>query len=158
MKTIKHWLCEVLFYVMRLVACVLPGFHPRYGFVLFFGGSSSQDQETSYTDNRNAVQGDGGVSGSGNSLSIVKTDGGAVARALDSIDIANANAGKSFENLLKASVAMFNTSSTAVSDGLVNAYSTAQADKAGSLDNRTIVILSGLAAVVIGVFIWGTKK
>ncbi|MDF3822339.1 hypothetical protein P3G55_20715 [Leptospira sp. 96542] len=152
-------------YVLALWSRITPGLHPEHGFVSFFGGSSKSSQTTNNTDNRNAVNGDGGVSGTGNTLTINKTDNGAVSRALDSIDIANANQGKSFESLLSAGLEMFKTatattqaSSSAVASGLASAYSTAQADKAGSLDNRTIIMLAGIAAAVIGFAFWSKKK
>ena len=125
------------------------------------GGSSSSaaSSTTINTDKRNTV-GPGGAAISGDGSSIVITDSGIVSRALDTVDINNALMGQGLSSLLDNAVKMFNnTSDNALkmfntSEGLIgqtqksvaDAYSTAQTDKAGSIDQKTMIVLAIAAA------------
>lgn len=141
------------------------------------GKSSSKSSSTTYnTDKRVAVQDGIGLSGDGSSVSVTNniTDAGIVSRALDSIDLSNANQAESFSNLLDASATGFDklvgaqssgfTDLIEVAEGLwsqgqnligttqkavADAYGQAQADKAGTIDNRTLIVLAVAGAAAL---------
>lgn len=144
------------------------------------GGSSksSSASTTNNTDKRVAVQDGIGLSGDGSSVSVVNniTDAGIVSRALDSIDLGGANQAEGFSKLLDASGEMLSSLTGAQESGfdklldvagelwdqgqgligqtqkaVADAYGQAQADKAGTIDNRTIIVLAvaGAAALAI---------
>lgn len=141
------------------------------------GGSSSSSTTTQNIDKRIAV-GDGGIGASADNstVTINSTDGGLVARALDSVDRGNAINGEGFTALLDASSSNFEQVVGANSDGfsqlidtasrlftqgenligqtqksVADAYSQAQNEKAGTIDNKTIIVLAvaGAAALVL---------
>lgn len=133
------------------------------------GGKSSSSTSTYNTDARMAI-GNGGAGISGNNSSIAITDGGIVSRALDTVDMSNAigaegykklldttdNLGErqadGFSQLIDAAADMFNKSEGLIGQtqkSVADAYSTAQADKAGGFDQKTIVMLAAVAAVAV---------
>lgn len=145
---------------------------------LHFGGDSdSESTSTTYnTDKRNAVQDGIGVSGDGSSASIVNniTDGGIVTRALDSVDTWNATNAEGFTQLLDTSGQLFTSVGSSQASGfdklvsvagdlfnqgqgligqtqkaVADAYSTAQSDKAGAIDNRTLIVLAVAGAAAL---------
>lgn len=143
---------------------------------LHFGGSSkSSSSSTTYnTDKRNAVQDGIGVSGDGSSVAVSITDGGIVSRALDSIDLNNANQSQGFTQLLDASGELLGTITNSQASGfdklvsvagdlftqgqnmigttqkaVADAYGQAQNDKAGTIDNRTLIVLAVAAAAAL---------
>ncbi|MGA8787242.1 MAG: hypothetical protein WB542_18100, partial [Polaromonas sp.] len=115
-----------------------------------FGGgggssSSSSSTTTNNTDKRIAV-GDGGlaVSADSSSVSVNVMDGGIVKRALDTIDTSNAISGQGFSKLLDTATLMFNRSEGLIGQtqkSVADAYAQAQTVKAGTIDNKTIIVL-----------------
>lgn len=123
------------------------------GYVCGGGGSrSSSAQTTNNTDKRLAVESGIGVSADNSQVSVNVTDGGIVSRALQTVDLSNATNAEGFTQLLDAAENMFNTSEGLIGQtqkAVADAYSQAQTDKAGTIDNRTIIVLAvaGAAAV-----------
>lgn len=111
------------------------------------GGSSKSS--TASNDNR-VTAGTIGISGSGN----VVTDGGIVARALDTVDLSNALGFEGFTKLLDAGESLIGQTQKSVAD----AYAAAEDNKAGALDNRTILILGIAVAVVAGIYFVNRRK
>ncbi len=122
------------------------------GVVCGFGGdsSSSSQQTTNNYDNRVAVQGGVGLA---NSSGNIITDGGIVSRALDTVDMNNAMLGDGFGKLLEAGESLIGLTQKHVAD----AYSQAQTDVKGTIDNRTIIVLALAAAVVLVMMNRGKK-
>lgn len=119
------------------------------------GGSSSSASNTYNTDKRIAV-GDGGlgVSADHSSVAVNITDGGIVSRALDSIDTSNAIGAQGFSKLLDTATMMFNKSEGLIGQtqkAVADAYDQAQNTKAGTIDNKTMIVLAvaGAAAAVM---------
>ena len=112
-----------------------------------FGGSSKSSTATS--DNR-VTAGTIGISGSGN----VVTDGGLVSRALDTVDLANALGFEGFQALLDKGESLIGQTQKSVAD----AYAAAEDNKAGALDNRTILILGIAVTVVAGIYFLNRRK
>lgn len=136
------------------------------------GSSSSSAQTTNNQDNRTAVQDGIGLSASNNNAIGITTNntttvntldagaiksafdfsGDTVERALDTVDMSNATLGDGFDALLSAAERLFDKG-----DGLIgqtqkavaDAYAQAKTDTAGTIDNRTIIVLAvaGAAAV-----------
>ena len=139
------------------------------GYVCGFGGDSSSS--TSYTQNmvdRRITQKDGfAVAGDANAITMNTTnvsnvlDGGAIAkafgfstdttkRAFDSVDTANATLGAGYESLIEASKDIFNQGQNLIGQtqkAVADAYGQAQADKGGTIDNRTLIALAAAGAV-----------
>lgn len=94
-------------------------------------------------------------------INITQTDYGAVDAALQFAGkTVDAVAGQGFAALLDLADGLFERTSAAQADamGAVSAaYAQADADKAGSIDNRTLLILAAVAAVVV-VGVWGKWK
>lgn len=111
-----------------------------------FGGDSSSSASTS--DNR-VTAGTVGISGSGNSVAI--TDGGIVARSLDTVD---AIVDKGFTELLGTAEGLIGRTQTLVAD----AYAQADANKSQTIDNRTLIVLAVAAAAVLIAINWNRKK
>lgn len=111
------------------------------------GGSSKSS--TASNDNR-VTAGTIGISGSGN----VVTDGGIVSRALDTVDLTNALGFEGFQKLLDAGESLIGQTQKGVAD----AYAQAEANKAGALDNRTILVLGIAVAVVAGIYFVNRRK
>lgn len=137
------------------------------GRIVCGGGDSESQQNTTYTDKRNAVQNGVGVSGDGNIVSVTSTDAGAVkagqavaTRALDSIDKSNALSAGSFDKLLQAADKLFERGESLVGQTqqhVSDAWLQANTDGKGSIDNKTIVTLGLAAAAVVGVMAYRSK-
>lgn len=139
--------------------------------------SSSSAQTTYNTDQRLAV-GDGGLGLSGNnsSLNVQSTsttnylDGGAIKSAFDTtnkaisantdvfsmandtIQLANATNAEGFDKLLDAADTLFSRGESLIGQtqaAVADAYGQAQNDKAGTIDNRTIIVLGVAGAVAL---------
>lgn len=134
------------------------------GAAAYIGGSSKSANSTE--DNR-VTAGSIGISGSGNTV----MDGGIVARGLDSfdrnmargfdtVDLSIANLGEGYADLIDAAHNIFTQGQSLIGQtqkSVADAYGQAQADKAGSLDQRTIVILAVVVAVVAGIYFVNRK-
>ena len=143
---------------------------------LFGGGNSSSTTQntTNNFDKRVAVDSGFGLSGDGNSVSIMSNDAGIVARALDSVDRNNAIYGESLANMLDTSnsqfgqvvsanqnsftqlldklTQMFNTSESLIGQtqkSIADAYNQAQTTAKGTIDNKTIIVLAVAGAVAL---------
>lgn len=132
-------------------------------FRLHLGGSSasSTSSTTENADKRNAVQDGIGISGDSNRLSVAITDGGIVSRALQSVDLANANAGEGFAKLIETAGDIFDRGQGLIGQtqkAVADAYGQAQTDKAGTIDNRTLIALAAAAAAVVGLIFMTRKK
>lgn len=117
------------------------------------GGSSKSANNTS--DNR-VTAGSVGISGSGNTV----TDGGLVSRGLDTVDLSIANLGEGYQALIDAANDIFSQGQGLIGQtqkSVADAYAQAEADKSGALDQRTIVILAAVAAVVFGIYFVNRK-
>lgn len=133
------------------------------GYVCGFGGSSSSrsSQDTYNQDMRVAVQDGIGFSGSsGNALTLNTTnttntnitDGGIVSRALDSIDINNATNAEGFSQLLTAAQSLWDKGETLIGQtqkSVADAYSQAQTEAKGTIDNRTIMVIAVAGAAAL---------
>lgn len=141
------------------------------GYICGIGGKSksSSSTTTNNADNRVAVQGGFGLSSSdGNTFNV--TDGGIVSRALDSVDLSNAaNYGTTsraldsidlsgkrlndgFQSLIDAATGIFNDGQSLIGQtqkSVADAYSTAQTDAAGGIDQKTIIVLAVAGAVAL---------
>lgn len=134
------------------------------------GRSSSSSSSTTYNqDKRVAVQDGVGVSGDSNSIGITTitnvTDGGLVSRGLQTVDAAlsgtletiqlnNATNAEGFEKLLSAAENLWDRGEGLIGQtqkAVADAWSQAQNDKAGTIDNRTVIVLAvaGAAALVL---------
>jgi hypothetical protein len=114
------------------------------------GGSSKSS--TASNDNR-VTAGEVGISGSGNAVTI--TDSGLVSRGLDTVDLSIANLGEGYGALIDAANDIFSQGQSLIGQtqkSVADAYGQAEADKSGALDQRTIVILAVVAAVVAGLY------
>jgi len=124
------------------------------GYVCGGGGDSESSQSSSNYDQRVAVQDGIGLSGSsGNTISVQTVDAQIVGKALDSVNVSNALGADNFSKLLEVGKEMFNTSQGLIGQtqkAVADAYGQAQNDKAGTIDNRTIIVLAvaGAAALV----------
>lgn len=117
------------------------------------GGSSSSSSTTQNFDKRLAV-GDGGagITGDNSSIAINVLDGGIVSRAMDTVDLSNAIGREGFTKLLDTASLMFNKSESLIGQtqkSVADAYSQAQTDKAGAIDQKTIIVLAVAGAVAM---------
>lgn len=143
------------------------------GYVCGFGGdsSSSSSNTTNNYDKRVVTQDGFGLSGDNNAVSLTTTntttnnvlDGGAiksaftfsgdtVERALDSVDTNNATLAEGYGALIEAADNLFNRGENLIGQtqqAVADAYSLAQNDKAGTIDNRTIIVLAAVGAVAL---------
>lgn len=107
-----------------------------------FGSKSSS--QSNPQDNR-VTAGTVGISGSGNAVNI--TDGGIVARSLDTVDKV---VGTGFTELLDTAEGLIGRTQTLVAD----AYAQADANKSQTIDNRTLIVLALAAAAVLVAINW----
>lgn len=144
------------------------------GYVCGFGGdSSSASSSDTYNTDRRVTTRDGlGITGDSNNVSVtnVSTDSGLVSRALDSVDRTNAINGQGFTSLLssndKTLSGIFSLVNNTFNRGealigqtqqaVADAYSQAQANKQGTIDNRTMIVLA--MAAVAGLFVITRRK
>jgi hypothetical protein len=94
-------------------------------------------------------------------VDITNTDYGAIGAALQFAGkTVDAVAGEGFAALLDMADGLFERTSAAQAsamDAVSQAYAQADADKQGAIDNRTLLILAAVAAVVV-VGVWGKWK
>lgn len=125
------------------------------GAAAYIGGSSKSANTTE--DNR-VTAGSIGISGAGNNVTV--TDSGLVSRGLDTVDLAVANMGEGYSDLISAALDIFNSGQGLIGQtqkAVADAYGQAEADKSGALDQRTIVILAVVVAVVAGIYFVNRK-
>lgn len=142
------------------------------GYVCGGGGDSDSQQSTTNYDQRVAVQDGFGFSGSDNNrittnttsnTAISVTDGGIVSRGLDSVDktvsgalnainTSNATNSEGFSKLLDVTENMFSRSEGLIGQtqkSVADAYAQAEANKSGSIDNRTIMVIAVAGAAAL---------
>lgn len=124
------------------------------GIVCGFGGDSSSrsSNDTYNTDKKVAVQDGVGITGDNNNVSMTSSDPATVARALDSIDRNNATNAEGFTQLLGVAGSLWNQSQNLIGQtqkSVADAYSQAEANKSGTIDNRTMIMLAAVAAVMV---------
>jgi hypothetical protein len=119
------------------------------------GGSSSSASAntTNNIDRRQAVgNGGAGVSGDHSNLTINTLDGGVIDRAFDTVDLNNATMGEGLGKLLDTATKMFNTSEGLIGQtqaAVADAYGQAQTNKAGAIDQKTMIVLAVAAAAIV---------
>lgn len=143
---------------------------PGGGYLCGGGGkSSSSSAQTTYNTDKRLAVGDGGLgisadnSDVGLTINTTTMDGGAIAgafdatkatvsRALQTVDLNNATNAEGFSKLLTTAEGLFNKGESLIGQtqqAVADAYTQAQTTKAGTIDNRTIIVLAvaGAAAV-----------
>lgn len=114
--------------------------------------TATQTTTTNNIDRRQVVaEGAMGIAADGATVNIQALDAGIVNRALDAVSAADATAGQGFNNLLALADRLFEggasvldkTASTTLAQ--VAALNTASNDATGSIDQKTLVILGGVA-------------
>lgn len=118
------------------------------------GGASSSDNTTNNVDKRLAVDSGAGITGDNSSIVIqaTSTDAGIVSRALDSIDSNNATNAEGFNQLLSAADRLFNRGESLIGTTqktVADAYAQAQTTKAGTIDNKTLIVLAVAGAATV---------
>jgi hypothetical protein len=116
------------------------------------GGASSSDNTTNNVDKRLAVDSGAGITGDNSSIVIqaTSTDAGIVSRALDSIDSNNATNSEGFNQLLSAADRLFNRGENLIGTTQKTvADAQAQTTKAGTIDNKTLIVLAVAGAATV---------
>lgn len=122
------------------------------------GGSSSSasssSQTTNNVDKRLVVDSGVGVTADNSTvnLSVQTTDAEIVSRALDTVDMNNATNQEGFSKLLDAADTLFQRGENLIGQtqqSVADAYTLAQTTKAGTIDNKTMIVLviAGAATV-----------
>jgi hypothetical protein len=115
--------------------------------------SSSKSSSTNNYEANPVTTDEGiGVSARNSTVSVSVLDGGVVGRALDSVDKANATAGEGFAALLDAANGLFDRGQSLIGQtqsAVADAYSQARTDTAGTIDNRTIIVLAIAGAAAL---------
>lgn len=149
----------------RLSPCgkVMPGFGGGGG-----SSSSSNQTTTNNTDKRLVVETGTGISSEGSTITINSLDAGIVSQAMDAVKVADATSGQGFSALMSLADKLFTGAGNLVGatqqatldmaystqQATQDAYQTATAEKSGSIDNKTIMILGAVAAAA---FVMGKK-
>lgn len=131
----------------------------------FFGGSSesSNATTTTNTDKRLVVDSGIGISSDSSTVTVNALDAGIVEKALDTVQINDATNNQGFTTLITLADKLFTGAGNLVAGTQAGAltlaeqtaqatnaaYQTATAEKSGSLDNKTIVILGVAAAAAM---------
>lgn len=117
------------------------------------GGSSRSSNDTTNTDKRVVVDSGAGISGDNSSIVVNAADVDVVKRAMDSFDKGSVTLGQGYSSLLEAAGKIFDTSTKAVTSsqaGVAAAYAQKDQDNKGTFDQKTILALVGIVAVVFG--------
>ena len=96
-----------------------------------------------------------GITSDNSTLSLNMLDAGAIKGALDTVNMSNSIAGDGYARLISAAENMFNTSQGLIGQtqkSVADAYSIATTDKAGTIDNRTIIVLAVAGAAALFAF------
>lgn len=117
-----------------------------------FKGSKSAAQ-TNQTDKRIAAA-EGSTVVSAENSTVTVTDGGAVSRALDTVDLSNALQGEGFSKILDLTDKLAARGENLIGQtqsAVAQAWKDAQETKAGTIDNKTIIVLAVAAAAAYAV-------
>lgn len=112
--------------------------------------SSSKSSTANYYK-ANPLTVDEGVGVAAENSTVNITDGGIVARALQTVDLSNATQNDGFSKLLAAGESLIGQTQKHVAD----AYASAKDSATGSIDNRTLIALG--AVVVAGIFMFNNR-
>lgn len=130
--------------------------------------SSKSSSSSAVTNQDQRVVADGGSVGlSGNNSTFNVLDGGIVSRAMDSLDtnfkLVQDGAGEGLskilgltENLFGKQLESASSMASTVQKSVADAYSQASSDAKGTIDNRTMIMLAGVA--VVGLFFIVRKR
>jgi len=130
---------------------------------LYFGGgggrSSTASATTSTNTDKRLVVSDSaiGISSDNSTINLTTTDGGAVDASFDFAKSANAIASENFNDLLNTT----NNVLSGILGGIAsqqNFIAATTADAKGTIDNKTIMTISGIGAVVVAVLAFKGKK
>lgn len=122
------------------------------------GGSSSSasssSQTTNNVDKRLVVDSGVGVTADNSTvnLSVQTTDAEIVSRALDTVDMNNATNQEGFSKLLDAAGTLFQRGENLIGQtqqSVADAYTLAQTTKAGTIDNKTMIVLAIAGAATV---------
>lgn len=122
------------------------------------GGSSSSasssSQATNNVDKRLVVDSGVGVTADNSTvnLSVQTTDAEIVSRALDTVDMNNATNQEGFSKLLDAADTLFQRGENLIGQtqqSVADAYTLAQTTKAGTIDNKTMIVLAIAGAATV---------
>lgn len=122
------------------------------------GGSSSSasssSQTTNNVDKRLVVDSGVGVTADNSTvnLSVQTTDAEIVSRALDTVDMNNATNQEGFSKLLDAADTLFQRGENLIGQtqkSVADAYTLAQTTKAGTIDNKTMIVLAIAGAATV---------
>lgn len=128
--------------------------------------SSASTNTTNNLDNRVAVQDGIGLSNStGNAITITNTttDAGSIAaafgfgsdtvgKALQTVEMSNATLGAGYDSLIDAASSLFDRGESLIGQtqaAVADAYRTATTDKAGGIDQKTIIVLAVAGAAAL---------
>lgn len=122
------------------------------------GGSSSSSQSTSTvtenTDKRIAIDSGIGISSDSSTVTVNALDSNIVQKALDTVAGADATAGQGFSQLIGLADKLFSGAGNMIertqnaSLAQLETLNTASNDKAGAVDQKTLIILGGVAVAV----------
>jgi len=119
---------------------------------------SATTTTTNTTDKRMVVDGGSmGVTADGSTINVTTLDSGIVQAALDTVKAADATNGEGFEGLLSLADKLFDKGGELVASSQntalaqIEAINAASADKAGTIDQKTMIVLAvaGAAALVL---------
>lgn len=130
---------------------------PGGGYVCGGGGgssssSSSNTTTTQTTDKRMVIDQGIGVSSDSSTVTVNALDGGVVQKALDTVAASDAVAGQGFDKLLTLADKLFTAGGqmvTSTQDAALKAYSQATTEKAGAIDQKTMIVLAVAGAAVL---------
>lgn len=117
-----------------------------------FKGGSKSASSSNQTDKRIAAEGSTVVSAENSTVTV--TDGGAVSRALDSVDLSNALQGEGFMKILDLTDKLAARGENLIGQtqtAVASAWKDAQETKAGAIDNKTIIVLGVAAAAAYAI-------
>jgi hypothetical protein len=122
------------------------------------GGSSSSNATTTQTTDKRMVVDQGiGISSDSSTVTVNALDGDIVKKALDTVAAADATAGTGFTQLLGLADKLFTGAGSmidktqAASLAQLETINAAAADKSGTIDQKTMIVLAvaGAAALVL---------
>lgn len=137
---------------------------PGGGYICGGGGGSSSSSNattTTNTDKRIAIESGIGISSDSSTVNVQALDGNIVMKALDTVSAADATAGTGFTQLLGLADKLFTGAGEIITKtqdttlAQVGALNQAQNDARGSIDQKTMIVLAGAAAVA---FVASRKK
>lgn len=124
------------------------------------GSSSSNSTSTQTTDKRMVVDNGIGISSDSSTVNVTTLDAGIVSKALDTVAAADATSGAGFSQLLGLADKLFTGAGSMIektqnaSLAQLETINAAAADQAGTIDQKTMIVLAVAAA---GAFVLSRK-